>query len=56
MEPVDWRYRAATRVNVVSPEIVVEADSIFWLEGSMQTTEIGEGVSAPPGSQTVARY
>jgi hypothetical protein len=38
MKPVAGSYRAATQVNVVSLESVVveEADSISWLEGSMQ--------------------
>jgi hypothetical protein len=38
MKPVAGSYRAATQVNVVSLEIgiIEEADSIFWLEGSMQ--------------------
>jgi len=47
MKPVVRRNRAATQVNVVSSEIVVveEADSVFWLESSMQTSVIGEGQS-----------
>lgn len=38
VKPVAGRYRAATGVNVMSPEIgvVVEADSVSWLEGSMR--------------------
>jgi hypothetical protein len=58
MKPVVRRYRAATQVNVVSSEIVVveEADSVSWLESSMQSSVIGEAGCAPPGSQTVARY
>jgi hypothetical protein len=38
METVAGRYRVATQANVVNHEIgvVVEADSFFWLEGSMQ--------------------
>ena len=45
-------------MNAVSPEIVVvvEADSVSWLVGSMQASETGEGVCALPGSQAVARY
>jgi hypothetical protein len=37
MKPTNVRYQAATKVNAVSPEIVVdaEADSLHALEGSM---------------------
>jgi hypothetical protein len=52
MKPEYRRYRAATQVNVVSSEIVAveEADSVSGLEGSMQSSVIGEGDCAPPES------
>ncbi|MCP4461051.1 MAG: hypothetical protein GY816_23970 [Cytophagales bacterium] len=58
MVPVARRYRAATQVNVVSPEIadIKEADNIVRLEGSIQMSVIGKAICAPSGSQTVARY
>jgi hypothetical protein len=42
MKPTNVRYQAATRVNAVSPEIVVvaEADSLHALEGSMVANEM----------------
>lgn len=41
MKPTSVRYQAATQVNAVSPEIVVvvEADSLHALEGSMVADE-----------------
>jgi hypothetical protein len=42
MKPTTERYQAATQVNAVSPEnvVVVEADSVHPLEGSMVVNEL----------------
>lgn len=58
MKPIDERYQAATRVNAISPEIVVveEADSFNDLEGSMDVFEYGKNINTLPGSQAVAWY
>jgi len=42
MKPTNVRYQAATKVNAVSSEIVVvvEADSLHALEGSMVVNEL----------------
>jgi hypothetical protein len=50
VKPVAGRYRAATQGNDVSHEIVVvvEADSVWCLEGSMQGFATGENRCALP--------
>ena len=42
MKPTNVRYQAATKVNAVSPKIVVdaEADSLHALEGIMDADEM----------------
>ena len=57
MKPTNESYRAATRVNVLSPEIVVieNADSVSELEGSMAKGVKGEPIADSPGSEAAAR-
>jgi len=49
MKPAYGRYQAATKVNVLSPEIVVikKADSIHKLEGNMAMNVTGEFRESP---------
>ena len=57
MKPANESYRAATQVNVLSPEIYVieNADSVKELEGSMAKGVKGEPIADSPGSEAVAR-
>ena len=56
MKPAYGRSQAATKVNVLSPEIVVEekADSICKLEGKMAVSAKGEFIDTFPGSEAAA--
>lgn len=58
VEPEEGRYWAATQVKGFSPEIaiVTEADTLHFVEGRMDNTTKGEVISAPSGSEPVARY
>jgi len=57
VKPEGGRYRAATQVKVLSPEItiVTEANTFHFVEGRTDNTIKGEVVSAPSGSKAVAR-
>lgn len=50
MKPANGRFQAATKVNVLSPEIVVieKADSIHKLEGNMAMNVTGEFMGTFP--------
>ena len=56
MKPAYGRYQAATKVNVLSPEIVVneKADSLQALEGNMAMNVTGEFMVTFPGSEAAA--
>jgi len=58
VEPEGGRYWAATQVKGLSPEItiVMEADTLHFVEGRMDNTAKGEVIFAPSGSESVARY
>jgi len=58
VKPEEGRYRAATQVKVLSPEIAIftEAETLHFVEGSMDNTAKGEVVSTSSGSEARARY
>jgi hypothetical protein len=57
MKPAYGRYQAATKVNVLSPEIVVieKVHSMQVLEGNMSMSSISEFMGTFPGSEAAAR-